>query len=66
MYKYTQGAKMKVDKKNAIIAGVCAGLSNATNLPAFVFRLAFLFAFLFAGLGPLVYIVLWILMQPKE
>lgn len=57
---------MKVDKKNAMIGGVCAGLSNATNLPTFVFRLAFLFAFLFAGLGPIVYIVLWILMQPKE
>ena len=57
---------MKIDKKNAMIGGVCAGLSNATNLPAFVFRLVFLFAFLFAGLGPLAYIVLWILMQPKK
>lgn len=57
---------MKIDKKNAMIGGVCSGLSNSTSIPATFFRLAFLFAFLLAGIGPLIYIILWILMQTKE
>jgi|688.fasta_scaffold00614_62 phage shock protein PspC (stress-responsive transcriptional regulator) len=57
---------MKVDKKNAMIGGVCAGLSDSTGIPTAVFRLAFLFAFLLAGMGPIIYIILWIMMQTKE
>lgn len=57
---------MKVDKKNAMIGGVCAGLSNSTGIPTTALRLAFLFAFLLAGMGPVIYIILWILMQTKE
>lgn len=57
---------MKTDKKNAMIAGVCAGLSNSTGIPTALIRLAFLFAFLLAGVGPLIYIILWIIMQTKE
>lgn len=57
---------MKVDKRNAMIAGVCAGLSNCTGIPTTLIRLAFLFAFLLAGVGPLIYIILWIIMQTKE
>lgn len=57
---------MKVDKKNAMIGGVCAGLSDSTGVPTAVFRLAFLFAFLLAGMGPIIYIILWIMMQTKE
>jgi len=57
---------MKIDRKNAMIGGVCAGLSNSTGVPTAIFRLAFLFAFLLAGFGPLVYIILWIIMQTKE
>jgi hypothetical protein len=57
---------MKIDKKNAMIGGVCSGLSDSTGVPAAVFRLAFLFAFLLAGMGPIIYIILWIMMQTKE
>jgi phage shock protein PspC (stress-responsive transcriptional regulator) len=57
---------MKIDKKNAMIGGVCSGLSNSTGIPAAFLRLLFLFAFLLAGVGPLIYIILWIIMQTKE
>lgn len=47
-----------------LIAGVCAALAQRFGLPTFLVRLGFVI-FGLAGIGELVYIILWI-MIPKE
>lgn len=49
---------------NKVIAGVCAGVANYLGLDPTLVRIIFLLAFLLAGAGPLVYIILWFIM-PK-
>jgi tetratricopeptide (TPR) repeat protein/phage shock protein PspC (stress-responsive transcriptional regulator) len=48
--------------KTAVLAGVCAGLGERTQLPAWGWRLIFLAGLLLLGLGPLVYLALWIVL----
>jgi phage shock protein PspC (stress-responsive transcriptional regulator) len=48
------------------IAGVCAGLGEYFELDPVFFRLFFLFSIPFGGLGVLAYVVLWILVPPRE
>ena len=50
------------DTSNEMIAGVCSGLARHLGIDAAWIRLAFLFAFLWAGIGPLAYLILWIIM----
>ena len=50
------------DTSNQMIAGVCSGLARELKIDAAWIRLAFLFAFIWAGAGPLLYLILWILM----
>jgi phage shock protein C len=47
------------------IAGVCAGLGDYLGIDATVIRVIAAVLFLFAGLGPLAYVVAWVLM-PEE
>ena len=47
-----------------MIAGVCAALAERFGLPKFLVRLGFVI-FGLAGIGEIVYIILWILI-PKE
>ena len=54
---------MKLNKENAMIAGVCAGLSDHLGIDTTIIRLIFLCALIFFGTGPLVYLILWILMK---
>lgn len=54
------------DKKNALIGGVCAGLGKWAGIDKTIIRLAFLLAFIFAGAGPLLYLILWILIPSEE
>ncbi len=56
---------MKRDVKNQIIAGVCAGLGKYFKIDPVIVRFAFLFAFLAYGIGPLAYLILWIIMKPE-
>jgi phage shock protein PspC (stress-responsive transcriptional regulator) len=50
-----------------MIAGVCAGLAQQFGVPAAVIRLAFvLMTFFSAGVGLLIYLVLWIVMPSDE
>jgi len=48
-----------------IFGGVCAGLGNYFNLDPVIVRLIFLGMFLIYGMGPLIYIILWII-TPTE
>ena len=47
-------------RKNAALGGVCAGLGEGTDLPAWMWRVIFLAGFLLFGLGALVYLALWV------
>lgn len=47
-------------RKNAVLAGVCSGLGQYTDLPAWVWRLIFLLTIPLLGIGVLAYLGLWI------
>ncbi len=50
------------------IAGVCSGLAHHFNISATLLRLAFVIATFVPGfgVGPLIYITLWIILPTKE
>ncbi len=49
-----------------VIAGVCGGLGEHTGVPAWTWRLLFVFAFICFGTGALLYILMWIFMPPAS
>jgi len=50
----------------SIIGGVCSGLGKYFNVDIVIVRLAFIFGFLFAGVGLIPYIILWIFVPIKR
>ena len=48
-----------------MIGGVCGGLSRATGVESWVWRLIFTVLLLFGGTGLLLYVLLWIFV-PSE
>ncbi len=48
------------------IGGVCGGLAVMTNSESWIWRLLFAICTLFAGVGPLIYILLWIFVPPEQ
>ena len=59
-------AALRRDRKNAVLGGVCAGLAKYLNIDTLLIRLAFMFAFLWAGVGPLLYLILWLLVPAED
>ena len=53
-------------QKGSVLWGVCLGLSEYFNTDVTLIRLIFAIGMLFAGMSPLLYIVLWIIMPEKE
>jgi phage shock protein C len=49
-----------------MIGGVCGGIAEATEIPAWVCRAAFVFLLLAFGTGVLLYLVLWFFMPPQS
>ncbi len=47
-------------RNNRIIAGVCGGLGDYFGIDPVIIRLLFFAAFIFAGTGTILYIILWI------
>lgn len=58
-------ARLVRPRKGKLIAGVCAGLAERFDLPAWLVRLIFVLSCILPGPQFILYIVLWILM-PKE
>lgn len=58
-------AALTRDTKNAMLGGVCAGLAKYLSTDATILRLAFVLAFVLFGVGPLLYLILW-LVVPKD
>ncbi len=48
------------------LGGVCGGIAQVTNVPAWVWRLVFTFGIVFAGSGLALYILLWILVPQEQ
>lgn len=47
-----------------IVAGVCSGLAHYFGVDPIIVRLIFVLVTLFHGVGILIYIVLWVVMEP--
>ena len=56
---------IKRDIDNKLIAGVCAGLAKHLEVDPLLVRIVLLLSFLMFGVGPILYLILWLIM-PKE
>ncbi|HEV2123494.1 MAG TPA: PspC domain-containing protein [Chloroflexota bacterium] len=52
--------------QNKVIGGVCAGIAHYFGLDPVLVRVGFLIALLAFGVGPLVYLVLWVVMPASS
>lgn len=52
-------------QRDRVFGGVCGGLGNHTDLPAWAWRVIFCLTLLYFGAGLLIYILLWIFL-PQE
>lgn len=49
-----------------VIAGVCGGLGHYFGIDPVLVRLLFVVSVFFAGVSPLVYLVLWLIMPQEQ
>ena len=49
---------------DAMLGGVCGGLAAHTGIDALIWRIGVVALTLAGGAGPLVYVLLWVLMEP--
>jgi phage shock protein C len=52
--------QVRRSRRDVWLGGVCGGLGELTPVPSWVWRLLFALTILYAGLGLVVYILLWI------
>ncbi|MBK6936180.1 MAG: PspC domain-containing protein [Chitinophagaceae bacterium] len=67
-YAYTAKEKRRLyrDTNDKFLGGVCSGIASYTNIDPAVIRLLFVILTLATGLGILAYIVMWILLPPRD
>ncbi len=53
---------LKKSNRDIVFTGVCGGLGETTQVPAWIWRVIFLVSLFFGGIGLLVYILLAIFM----
>ena len=58
-------AKLYRSTKNSVIGGVCAGVAKFFDLDVKLVRIVWLVAALFAGVGALLYLILFLLLPKK-
>lgn len=58
--------KMMRSTNNKMLGGVAAGLADYLNIDPVIVRLVFVLLSLKSGVGPLLYIVLWLLMPEAD
>ena len=56
---------LKRNMQDVVIGGVCSGLARHLGIDSWIVRLGFIIMFLWAGIGPILYLLLWLLM-PKD
>ncbi|RCW49958.1 MULTISPECIES: PspC domain-containing protein [unclassified Halanaerobium] len=52
-------------RDDRIIAGICGGLAEYFNIDATLIRLAFIFIFIFQGIGLIAYLISWFIIPEK-
>ncbi|MGM0602647.1 MAG: PspC domain-containing protein [Bacillota bacterium] len=52
-------------RDDRIIAGICGGLADYFNIDATLIRLAFVFIFIFQGIGLIAYLIAWFIIPEK-
>lgn len=57
--------QLRRDLSNNVLGGVCSGLAKYLDIDPIAVRIAFLLAFFFWGIGPLIYLIMW-LVVPAE
>lgn len=57
---------MKRDINNRVIGGVCSGIAKHFNVDTALVRVGFVAAFLFWGIGPLIYLLMWLIVPAEE
>lgn len=58
--------KIYRDIENARVSGVCAGLSDYLDVDVMLVRVVFLIVILAGGIGLIAYIVMAIMIEPKD
>src|SRR5699024_547470 len=61
-----EGKKLRRDKSDKVLGGVCSGMANYFEIDPAVVRVLAILAFIFYGIGLLVYLVLWIALPGSE
>ena len=56
---------IKRNTNDKVIAGICSGLAKSLDFDPIIMRLIFVVGFMAFGVGPIIYLLLWLLM-PKE
>ena len=52
--------------EDKVIGGVCSGLAEYFGVDTLVTRLGFLLGFLLWGVGPIIYLILWLVVPKKQ
>lgn len=60
-----ENKKLYRSKNDRMLGGVAGGLGQYLGVDPTLIRLAFMALFLFAGSGPLIYLVMWVII-PEE
>ncbi|MBR2318885.1 MAG: PspC domain-containing protein [Bacteroidaceae bacterium] len=55
-----------VRSKNSVLAGVCAGVAEYFGLDAKLVRVVWALAAVFAGIGVLLYLILWLIIPAAQ
>ena len=58
--------QLRRSRSNKVIAGVCGGLAEYFGIDAVLIRIVFLLLVFAAGVSPLLYIILWIVMPQAD
>jgi phage shock protein PspC (stress-responsive transcriptional regulator) len=57
---------VKRNPNDKVIAGVCSGLAKSLEIDPIIMRLVFVVGFVAFGIGPIIYLLLWLLMHKEE
>ena len=58
--------QLRRSRSNKVIAGVCGGLGEYFGMDAILIRIIFLLLVFAAGVSPLLYIILWVVMPQAD
>ena len=58
--------QLRRNTDDKVIGGVCSGLAEYLEIDTTVVRLGLVLSTLFWGIGPIAYLIMWIVIPPKE